>query len=145
MSLGLLFTGEVPVEFEAGLFHQLDRDILAHIAKLHLRFLRDVGPAAVVDDAQYAARFERFVKGAQGAVDLVALDPIVQVAKSQDEIGAARRRDLMEIGVEFGDFHFGENRFIFFEPRQELLMILQIPRRGVLVAIGGDINAPAFR
>ena len=48
------------------------------------------------------------MKSAQGAVDLIALDPIVQIAKGQDEISAARRRDLMVVGVDFGDFHLGE-------------------------------------
>ena len=70
----------------------------------------------MIDDTQHSARFERFVKSAQGAVDLIALDPIVQIAKGQDEIGAARRRDLMAVGVEFGDFHLGEDLRVFFEP-----------------------------
>ena len=85
-------------KLESGLFDQLDRIVLADISGLCLLFLRYVGTAPVVDDTQYAARLQRRVKILEGRIDLVPVEPVVEITKGEYEIREAT------------SFHFGPLR-----------------------------------
>ena len=54
----------------------------------------------MVDDSQHAARLQRRIEGFQRRLRLAALQPVVQVAEGEHEIGAARRGDGMAVGGE---------------------------------------------
>ena len=82
-------------KLESGLFDQLDRIVLADISGLCLLFLRYVGTAPVVDDTQYAARLQRRVKILEGRIDLVPVEPVVEITKGEYEIRGASRRNGM--------------------------------------------------
>src|SRR5579885_1654529 len=82
-------------QLESGRLRKSDRVILTHIAALGLRILRRDGGAAMVFYAQNSARLERFIEGPERALGGARAHPIVEIVERQDEIGAARRSDIL--------------------------------------------------
>ena len=68
-----------------------------------------------------------------------ALDPVVQVAERQHEIGAARRRDLVPVGVELRHHDLAVERRFGLEPREQLLMVGEVLGRRRRIAVRGDV------
>jgi hypothetical protein len=142
VSRGLALTSDRAGEPEAGALDQRDRVVLAHVAALHLRCWSTVGAPAMIDDAEHAAGLQRLVEGAQRAVGLAALDPVVQVAESEHEVGAAGRRDVVPVGVELRDDDLAVQRSVRrLQPREQLAMVGQVARRRRFVSIRRDVQA----
>ena len=99
----------------------------------------------MIDLAEHAARLQRLVESAQRRVDLIALDPVVQVAEGEHEIRAARRRDLVQIGVELRDQDFFVKGGFGLEPRQQLALVGKVLRRRGPVAACGDVKPPVLQ
>src|SRR5207248_400693 len=81
----------------AGLLGERDGVVLADIAALGQRILRLVGAAAMLLDAEHAARLQRLEEGGEGLVGGAAGHPVVDVAEGDDEVGGARRRDVVVV------------------------------------------------
>ncbi len=95
----------------------------------------------MVHHAQHAARLERLVDGAQRAFGLVALHPVVQVAEGEDEVGAARRGDVVPVGVELRHQDLAVQLGLSLQAREQLLVVGEVLRRRSRVAARGDVEA----
>ena len=54
----------------------------------------------MIDHAEYTAGFEGLVECGKRAFEFGARQPVVQIAKGDDKVGAAGWRDLVQAGVE---------------------------------------------
>src|ERR1700722_10492089 len=79
---------------ETGLLGERDGVVLPDIAVLGLRILRRVPLAAMVLETQRPARLQRSIEVREGIWSETFMQPIVKLAKGDDQIGRAGRSNF---------------------------------------------------